>query len=37
MKNIAKYRQPKVFKKILVIFFRQKYDEYGSATFIQKK
>ena len=37
MTNIAKHRQPKVFKKILVIFFRQKYDEYGGATFIQKK
>ena len=36
MTNIAKYRQPKFFKKILVMFFRQKYEEYGSATFIQK-
>ena len=37
MTNIAKYRQPKVFKKILVMLFRQKYEEYGSVTFLQKK
>ena len=37
MANIAKYRPPKVFKKILVMSFRQKYDEYGSVTFNQKK
>ena len=36
MKNIAKYRQPKFFRKILVMFFRQKY-EYYRVTFIQKK
>ena len=36
MKNIAKYRQPKFFRKILVMFFRQKY-EYYWVTFIQKK
>ena len=36
MKNIAKYRQPKFFRKILVMFFRQKY-KYYRVTFIQKK
>ena len=36
MKNITKYRQPKFFRKILVMFFRQKY-EYYRVTFIQKK
>ena len=25
------------FKKILAVFFRQKYEEYGSVTFIPKK
>ena len=36
MTNIAKYRQPKLFLKILVMFFRQKYEEYSSVTFIRK-
>ena len=37
MVNIAKYRPPKVFKKILVLLLRQKYEEYESVTFNQKK
>ena len=37
MTNIAKYRQPKVLKKILVMLLRQKYEEYGSVTFLQKR
>ena len=36
MTNIAKYREPKVFQKILVMFFRQKYEEYCNVTFIRK-
>ena len=31
MTNIAKHRQPKFLKKFLVMFFRQKYEEYGIA------
>ena len=38
MLNIEKYRQSHSFlKKFLVTFFRQTYEEYGSATFTQKK
>ena len=36
MTNIAKYREPKFLKKILVLLFRQKYEEYCNVTFIRK-
>ena len=36
MTNIAKYREPKFFKKMLVMFFRQKYGEYCNVTSIRK-
>ena len=36
--NIEKYRQSQSFlQKFLVTFFRQTYEEYGSATFTPKK